>query len=91
MSDPTANRPYYDAWLKRTGRQLGASGILTQISCRLTIDEGGTATAWKLKLRRLLDGDEMPTMDLVMKIDALLATQCGKQVVNVASQGILFD
>ncbi|MES2996130.1 MAG: hypothetical protein V4733_04895 [Verrucomicrobiota bacterium] len=67
-----AARPYFDAWLKRTGKVLSASGRLTQLATMLATEEGGTADEWRRRLRGLLNGDETPSMELLTRIDALL-------------------
>lgn len=70
---PKPDRPYFDSWLRRTGRQLMASGRLTQVATVLAAENGGTADVWRARLRTLLDGSEVPSLDLLVRIDALLA------------------
>ena len=67
------DRPYFEAWLKRTGKQFAVSGRLTQTAMVLAAEEGGTVDEWRARLRVLLDGDEVPSLDLLTRIDALLA------------------
>jgi len=67
------DRPYFEAWLRRTGKQLAASGRLTQTAFVLSTEDGGTVDEWRARLRTLLEGGEAPSMDLLMRIDALLA------------------
>lgn len=67
------DRPYFDAWLKRTGKQFAVSGRLTQTAMVLAAEEGGTVEDWRSRLRELMMGDDLPTLDLLTKIDALLA------------------
>lgn len=67
------DRPYFEAWLRRTGKQLAASGRLTQTAFVLSAEDGGTVDEWRTRLRTLLEGGETPSMDLLMRIDALLA------------------
>lgn len=83
------DRPYFEAWLRRTGRQFAVSGRLTQTALLLASQEGGTVDEWSSRLRTLLSGDEVPSLDLLTKIDLLLsgprkASSCG------AAQGMLF-
>lgn len=59
--------------MRRTGRQLAASGRLTQTATALAAAEGGTVDEWRARLRLLLDGGELPSLDLLTRIDALLA------------------
>lgn len=67
------DRPYLDAWLRRTGRQFAVSGRLTQTAVALATLEGGTVDEWRTRLRDLLEGGEIPSLDLLMRIDTLLA------------------
>ena len=70
---PKTDRPYFEAWLRRTGRQFAVSGRLTQTAMVLAAEEGGTLEEWRTRLRVLLDGNEVPSLDLLTRIDALLA------------------
>ena len=67
------DRPYFDAWLRRTGRQFAVSGRLTQTAAALSTTEGGTVDEWRARLRTLLDGEEVPSLDLLMRIDSIVA------------------
>jgi hypothetical protein len=73
MPGARSDKPYFDAWLRRTGRQFAASGRLTQIATALAAAEGGTVDEWRARLRLLLEGGEVPSLDLLTRIDALLA------------------
>jgi hypothetical protein len=70
---PKTDRPYFEAWLRRTGKQLAASGRLTQTAVVLSAEDGGTVDEWRSRLRTLLEGSETPSLDLLMRIDTLLA------------------
>jgi hypothetical protein len=70
---PTRDRPYFDAWLRRTGRQFAVSGRLTETAMALAAAEGGTVDEWRTRLRIILEGQEVPSLDLLTRIDALLA------------------
>ncbi len=88
---PTPNdRPYFDAWLRRTGRQFAVSGRLTEIAMALSASEGGTVDEWRARLRVLLEGGEIPSLDLLMCIDMLLAG-IAHQKVSEVQQGSLFE
>lgn len=87
---PNSDRPYFDAWLRRTGRRLAASGQLAQVATVLAASEGGTVDAWRTRLRNLLDGGETPSLDLLVQIDMLLAKPCPK-TDSSNSQTMLFD
>lgn len=67
------DRPYFEAWLRRTGKQFAVSGRLTQTAMVLAAEEGGTVDEWRSRLRVLLEGEEVPSLDLLTRIDALLA------------------
>jgi hypothetical protein len=67
------DRRYFDAWLRRTGRQFAVSGRLTETAMALAAAEGGTVDEWRARLRDLLEGGEMPSLELLTRIDALLA------------------
>jgi hypothetical protein len=68
-----AQKPYFEAWLKRTRRQLAPSGRLSEIAWILSREDGSGHEEWRLKLRGLLEDGEIPSLDLLMKIDSLLA------------------
>lgn len=86
---PKPDRPYFDAWLRRTGRQFAVSGRLTQTAAALSDTEGGTVEEWRSRLRTLLEGSEVPSLDLLMRIDTLLAGPTRKVKCN-DTQGTLF-
>ncbi|BCU77144.1 hypothetical protein llg_18590 [Luteolibacter sp. LG18] len=80
-------RPYFEAWLRRTRRQLAPSGRLTEAALILAREEGGTHDSWRQRLRQLLDGVEVPTLELLTRIDALLAA--AKPRVAVADKQVM--
>jgi len=86
-------RPYFDAWLRRTGRQLAVSGRLSQLALALaTTDgttDGTTIEEWRSRLRILLDGRELPSLELLTRIDALLSGPSANRRDDHA-QGLLF-
>ena len=86
---PKPDRPYFDAWLRRTGRQFAVSGRLTQTAAALSHMEGGSVEDWRLRLRNLLDGGEVPSLDLLVRIDAILAGPSRKSRKD-DSQALLF-
>lgn len=71
---PTArgHRPYLQAWLKRIRRQLAPSGRLTEAALILSREEGGSQDSWRQQLREYLEGREIPSLDLLTRIDTLL-------------------
>jgi hypothetical protein len=84
-----SDRPYFDAWLRRTGRQFAVSGRLTQTAHLLSVQEGGSVDDWSSRLRTLMLGEEVPSLDLLTKIDLLLAGP-QKPSASEAAQGMLF-
>ena len=82
-------RPYFEAWLRRAGRQFAASGRLSQIAWVLAREDGGTLAEWRARLRRLLDGGELPSLELLTRLDALLAGP-SKTSRDDPAQGALF-
>lgn len=89
MFRPKIDRPYFDAWLRRTGRQFSVSGRLTQVAMVLAVEEGGTVDEWRAKLRTLLENKEVPSLDLLTRIDALLSGP-SKSSADPKAQGLLF-
>ncbi|MEX1048262.1 MAG: hypothetical protein WED15_01950 [Akkermansiaceae bacterium] len=73
MPSPKTEKPYFEAWLRRTCRQFAASGRLTQTAAALAAEQGGTVDEWRARLRILVEGEEIPSLDLLMRIDAILA------------------
>lgn len=86
---PTIDRPYFEAWLRRTGRQFAVSGRLTQTATALAAETDITVAEWRTRLRTLLEGREVPSLDLLTRIDALLAGP-SKARRSEDVQGILF-
>jgi len=83
------DRPYFEAWLRRTNRRLAGSGLLTQAAMVLAQEDGGTPDEWRDHLRALLSGDEIPSLELLTRIDALL-TGPPPTPVQEDQQGSLF-
>ena len=67
------DRPYFESWLRRTRRQLAASGRLSEIALILSRDEGHAPAYWSTFLRELTEGEVTPSVDLLTKIEGLLA------------------
>ncbi|MEO5915998.1 MAG: hypothetical protein ABIS50_17315 [Luteolibacter sp.] len=86
---PKTDRPYFDAWLRRTGRQFAVSGRLTQTAAALSATEGGTVEEWRSRLRTVLEGGEEPSLDLLVRIDTLLAGP-SRKLCRDDCQGSLF-
>jgi hypothetical protein len=67
------DRPYLETWLRRTRKQLSASGRLSEIALILSREDGNTATHWSSYLRDVLEEEVTPSLDLLTRIDAILA------------------
>lgn len=67
------DRPYLESWLRRTRRQLAASGRLSELALILSREEGNTPAHWSSYLREVLEEEATPSLDLLTRIDALLA------------------
>lgn len=67
------DRPYLENWLRRTRKQLAASGRLSELALILSREEGHTPAHWSGFLREVLNEEVTPSLDLLTKIDALLA------------------
>lgn len=73
MFNGKPDRPYLESWLRRTRKQLSASGRLTELSLILSKEEGHTASHWSSYLREVLEEETTPSLDLLTRIDAILA------------------
>ena len=69
----SSRKPYLDAWLKRTGRELSASGRLSELVLILSRKKGGDPEQWRERLQRILSREEDPGFELLTEIDSLLA------------------
>ena len=67
------DRPYLVSWLRRTRKQLAASGRLSEVALILSREDGETPAHWSGYLRQVLEEETMPSLDLLTRIDALLA------------------
>lgn len=83
------NRPYFNAWLRRTSRRFAVSGRLSQTATVLANENGGTPDEWRDRLRTLMNGGEPPSLELLTRIDALLTGPPPARPENDA-QGSLF-
>ena len=89
MATINADKPYFEAWLRRTGKQLAISGRLTQTAAVLASEDGSSIHSWRTRLRVLLEGKETPSLDLLTRIDALLAGPTKRKAIEDC-QGLLF-
>ena len=84
------SKPFLEAWLRRTRKQLSGSGRITELALILARDGSPfSQDDWRLKLQAIFQGNEEPSMELLIQIDSLLAKPSGK-VVSVKSEALLF-
>lgn len=83
-------KPYLEAWLRRTGRELSASGRLSETALILSRKKGGKSGEWTDRLRRILGREEDPGFELLTEIDAILARPA-KRGLPTAADAELFD
>lgn len=79
MASNGKSRPYLDAWLKRVGKQLSASGRMSELV--MVLSEGKTSEhdALRKRLQRILERKEEPDPELLMRIDLILAPPSKRQ------------
>jgi hypothetical protein len=85
----TSDRPYFETWLRRTRRQFAISGRLSQTAAALAATEGGSLDSWRAQLKSLITSKEIPSLDLLTRIDKILAGPPKSQHPQ-AVQGSLF-
>lgn len=67
------HKPFLEAWLKRTGRQLALSGKLSEVAFILSTQQGGELSEWRKKLQSILNKELEPDFELLTQIDSILA------------------
>jgi hypothetical protein len=82
-------KPYLDAWLKRTGRELSVSGRLSELVMILSTKKGSDPEEWRGRLQRILDREEDPGFELLTEIDSILARPA-KGLPSADTQADLF-
>lgn len=88
-NDPPQDR--YQAWLRRTRRRLATSGGVSQAAVRLAAETGGDSRQWRERLEALLAGAEPPTIDMITRIDSLLAKPVPQAGENPAQEMLFVD
>jgi len=84
------DRPYFEAWLRRAGRRLAVSGKLSEIAMVLAKENDGDTQAWRQQLYRIMQGEDIPSLDLLTRIDALLVGPHAAKHTDPACQELLF-
>ncbi|QTN34125.1 hypothetical protein HZ994_17975 [Akkermansiaceae bacterium] len=90
MSEDAKRKPYLDAWLKRTGRELSVSGRLSELVLILSRKKGGDQDEWRERIQRIMSREQEPCFELLTEIDTLLARQ-GSKPPPATDDGDLFD
>ncbi len=90
VTRPRPDRPYLDAWLRRAGKHLAASGNLSQTATVLARENGGTTDEWRALLIAVLDRRNTPSLELLTRIDALLAGPPAATIPDNSAQSLLF-
>jgi hypothetical protein len=73
MSIGPNQKPFLEAWLKRTGRELALSGKLSEVALILSTQQGGEMSEWRSKLQGILSKEVEPDFELLTQIDSILA------------------
>ena len=81
-------KPYLEAWLRRTGRELSASGRLSEAALILSMKKGGDMGEWAERLRRILGREEDPGFDLLTEIDAILIRPAKRDIPAAPGQDL---
>lgn len=89
MFTAKADRPYLDAWLRRTRKQFAISGRLSQTAWLLAGESGDSSEMWTVRLRNILEGNEQPSLELLTQIDAILSQTISKPI-DQGTQGQLW-
>lgn len=89
MGNERLTKPFLETWLRRTRKQLSGSGRITELSWILARDNPQfSKDDWRLKLQAIFQGEEEPSLELLMQIDTLLAKPSGSQI-SVKSDTLL--
>ena len=80
---------YYAKWLPRARRLLAPSGRLTELAQTLATKDEISAEDWRTRLRRILDGHELPDADLVFEVESFVARPLPERVVEQTAEFVL--
>ncbi|MEY3394252.1 MAG: hypothetical protein RL346_488 [Verrucomicrobiota bacterium] len=74
MEFESVSKPFLHAWLSRTRKQLSVSGRLSELALILSREHQQVSEhEWRIRLNAIFMGDEEPDMELLTRIDSLLA------------------
>jgi hypothetical protein len=79
------SKPFLEAWLRRTRKQLSGSGRISELAWILAKDK---IEYWRIKLQAIFQGNEEPTLEILTQIDSLLAKP-SRRAVSVRSEDFL--
>lgn len=80
MGFDSVSKPFLDTWLRRTRKQLSVSGRLSELALILSREQQQFSEMdWRAKLNGIFQGEEEPSIELLTKIDSLLAQPSSKQ------------
>lgn len=80
MGFDSVSKPFLDAWLRRTRKQLSVSGRLSEMALILSREQQQFSEPdWRATLNGIFQGEEEPSIELLTKIDSLLAQPSSKQ------------
>jgi len=65
--------PYFDTWLRRTRKQLTTSGRLAQVATVMAQQDGKKPADWQEEIRAILEGEITPGIEILVRIDGILA------------------
>ncbi len=83
MDHDSVSKPFLFAWLRRTRKQLSVSGRLSELALILSREQQQLSESdWRTKLNAIFQGDEEPSIELLTKIDSLLAQPSSKQRIE---------
>ncbi|MCH7224741.1 hypothetical protein [Haloferula sp. A504] len=70
---PPPERRHLAQWLRRARKQLAPSGRLSEVALLLSRKDGGSPEWHAERLRAILEGHVVPTLDEVTALDSLVA------------------
>jgi hypothetical protein len=80
MGSEQLSRPFLETWLRRTRKQLSGSGRITELAWIMARkDPQFSQDGWRVKLQSIFQGAEEPSLELLTRIDTLLAKPAKKQ------------
>jgi hypothetical protein len=66
-------KAYLEVWLRRMRKEISGSGRLTEAALLLSAGDGKKATEWQMHLRKVMDGELEPDLDLITRLERLVA------------------